>query len=53
MHAGAKLGQHFLRDEDVLARMASAAVAPDDTVVEVGPAGELSPGTYLESPAKF
>lgn len=37
MRGGAKLGQHFLQDEDVLARMASAAVAPGDTVVEVGP----------------
>ena len=37
MQGGAKLGQHFLHDEDVLARMASAAVSPGDTVVEVGP----------------
>lgn len=32
------LGQHFLVDERVLQRMASAAdLSPDDTVVEVGP----------------
>ena len=37
MPAGAKLGQHFLQDEGVLARIASHAVAPGDTVVEVGP----------------
>ena len=37
MPGRAKLGQHFLQDEAVLARIASAAVAADDTVVEVGP----------------
>ena len=37
MPGGAKLGQHFLRDEAVLARIAAAAAAADDTVVEVGP----------------
>ena len=37
MQGRGKLGQHFLQDEGVLARIASAAVAPDDTVVEIGP----------------
>ena len=37
MPGGGKLGQHFLQDEGMLARMASAAVAPDDTVIEIGP----------------
>ena len=37
MRGGANLGQHFLRDEGLLARIASAAVAPDDTVIEIGP----------------
>ena len=37
MRSATKLGQHFLRDEGVLARLACAAVAPDDTVIEVGP----------------
>ena len=37
MPGGARLGQHFLQDEAVLARIASAAAAAEDTVVEVGP----------------
>ncbi len=37
MRAGAKLGQHFLQDEAVLASIAAAAAAPGDTVVEIGP----------------
>lgn len=32
-----KLGQHFLQDEGVLARIAQAAAVPGDTVVEIGP----------------
>ena len=33
-----KLGQHFLTDESILARIAAATGAgPDDTVVEIGP----------------
>ena len=32
-----KLGQHFLRDEATLERIAKAAVRPGDTVVEIGP----------------
>ena len=32
-----KLGQHFLRDEAVLARIAQAAAVPGDTVIEIGP----------------
>ncbi|MBM3956982.1 MAG: 16S rRNA (adenine(1518)-N(6)/adenine(1519)-N(6))-dimethyltransferase, partial [Gemmatimonadetes bacterium] len=36
--ASRRLGQHFLRDPSVAARVAAAAeLAPDDTVVEVGP----------------
>jgi 16S rRNA (adenine1518-N6/adenine1519-N6)-dimethyltransferase len=35
---GARLGQHFLSDPSILGRIADAAVlAPDDTVVEIGP----------------
>lgn len=37
MPGGAKLGQHFLHDEAILARIATAATAAGDTVVEVGP----------------
>lgn len=37
MRGGAKLGQHFLQDEGVLARIASGAVEPGDTILEVGP----------------
>ncbi len=32
-----KLGQHFLQDEGVLARIAQAAASPGDTVLEIGP----------------
>lgn len=32
-----RLGQHFLRDEAVLRRIAGAAARPLDTVVEIGP----------------
>jgi 16S rRNA (adenine1518-N6/adenine1519-N6)-dimethyltransferase len=35
---GARLGQHFLFDPSILGRIADAAgLAPDDTVVEIGP----------------
>ena len=35
---GARLGQHFLFDPSILRRIAAAAVlAPDDTVLEIGP----------------
>lgn len=37
MRARPKLGQHFLRDEETLDRIASAAARPGDTVVEIGP----------------
>lgn len=37
MRAKPRLGQHFLKDQEVLRRIAATAAGPADTVVEIGP----------------
>lgn len=37
MRAKPRLGQHFLKDQEVLRRIAATAAKPADTVVEIGP----------------
>jgi len=50
-----RLGQHFLKDESVLIRIAEAIeIKPTDTIVEIGPGhGELTTHIVSASPAKI